>query len=596
MASLFRPTFRCKSTGQVKRVKKWYAKVRQADGTVRKVPLSTNKAAAEMMLGQLLTRIEHEKAGIIDPFEAHRALPIGEHLAAWEKHLRAKDSTQKHVRTKLAAAGRVIDCCQFKKLTDLSASRVEEFLTELRAPVETAQLPDGKEWFTKAELAALLGVKREAVTPLVRRHRLAAAGNGKARRYRRVTAVALVSARSAGLSVRSVNYHLDAVKQFAAWAVRDRRLGENPLDHLTGGNPEHDRRVEYAILSADEIRRLIAAASTSAAEFRGLTGRDRASLYALATVTAFRPVELSRLTVADFQLSGPIPLVRLDGTRTKNGKAVEQPIPADVAAEMAKYLNGRSASAVAWPGTWAERAADLIRVDLPTAGLPFAKSGSDGRELMVSFYSLRHSAGVLAEEGGATLREVMTLMRHSDPKLTLRTYGRLQLGHLSRAVGNMPSVLPAGDESLASGLPQFGPELGQAGDGGEEVVMANEDGNSHGGRLNTLENQGDEGTCGTVMAGEVSNPGETRTRNRPLRRRLLYPVELRGRRRSIYPSNGLRARTAYSGPVRRSSLEYTSTSSTAVVPPSQCSRFGNSAARRWLSSSAFARPRVKCGV
>lgn len=538
MASLFRPTFRCKSTGQLKRVKKWYAKVRMADGTVRKVPLSTNKAAAEMMLGQLLTKIEHEKAGITDPFEAHRALPIGEHLAGWEKHLRAKDSTQKHVRTKLAAARRVIDGCQFKKLTDLSASRVEEFLTELRTPVETSQLPEGKEWFTKAELASLLGVKREAVTPLVRRHRLAATGNGKARRYPRATAVALVTARSAGLSVRSVNYHLDAVKQFAAWAVRDRRLSDNPLDHLAGGNPEHDRRVEYALLSADEIRRLIAAARTSAAEFRGLSGRDRAALYALATVTAFRPVELSRLTATDFQLAGPVPLVRLDGTRTKNGKAVEQPLPPDVAVEMGNYLKGRTASDTVWPGTWADRAADLIRVDLPAAGLPFAQPGPDGRELVVSFYSLRHSAGVLAEEGGATLREVMTLMRHSDPKLTLRTYGRLQLGHLSRAVGNMPSVLPTGGESLASGLPQFGPELGQAGDGGGEVVMAGEDGSDDGGRPNSLENQGVEGVRGEVMAGEGSNPGETRTRNRPLRRRLLYPVELRGRRGHVTPAAG----------------------------------------------------------
>ena len=98
-------------------------------------------------------------------------------------------------------------------------------------------------------------------------------------------------------------------------------------------------------------RRLIAAARTSAADFRGLAGRDRAALYALATITAFRPVELSRLTVADFILTGPVPLVRLDGTRTKNGKAVEQPLPLDVAAEMLGYLDGRPASGVAWPGT-----------------------------------------------------------------------------------------------------------------------------------------------------------------------------------------------------------------------------------------------------
>ena len=87
--------------------------------------------------------------------------------------------------------------------------------------------------------------------------------------------------------------------------------------------------------------------------------------------------------------------------------------------------------------------------------------------------TLGHRAGGdRAEEGGATLREVMTLMRHSDPKLTLRTYGRLQLSHLCRAVEKMPSVLPPAGESLAPGLPQFGPKLGQPGDGGREVVRA----------------------------------------------------------------------------------------------------------------------------
>ncbi len=165
--------------------------------TVRKVPLSANKTAAEMLLGRLLTKIEHEWAGVIDPFEAHRGRPIEEHLAGWEKHLRSKDSTPKHVRTKLAAARRVIGGCGFEKLADLSASRVEEFLAELRAPAACPELEPGKEWYTKAELAAALGVKREAVTPLVKRHRLAATGCGRARRYPRATAATLLHSRTA---------------------------------------------------------------------------------------------------------------------------------------------------------------------------------------------------------------------------------------------------------------------------------------------------------------------------------------------------------------------------------------------------------------
>ena len=45
----------------------------------------------------------------------------------------------------------------------------------------------------------------------------------------------------------------------------------------------------------------------------------------------------------------------------------------------------------------------------------------------MSFCSPRHSAGLLAEKSGASLREVRTRMRHGDTRLTMRAYGRLNL-------------------------------------------------------------------------------------------------------------------------------------------------------------------------
>jgi hypothetical protein len=216
-----------------------------------------------------------------------------------------------------------------------------------------------------------------------------------------------------------------------------------------------------------------------------------------------------------------VPLVRLDGTRTKNGQTAEQPLPADVAAELREYLDTRPTSDLVWPGTWAGKAADLIRVDLTAAGVPATKPGADGLERVVSFYSLRHSVGLLAEEGGASLREVMALMRHSDPKLTLKTYGRLQLDHLSRTVANMPSVLAAGGESLASGLPQFGPKLGQAADGGRGATTAGEDRGRLAGSEETLEIQGNAGDCGRAMGDERSTPRRTRTSNPLIKSQLL---------------------------------------------------------------------------
>lgn len=185
-----------------------------------------------------------------------------------------------------------------------------------------------------------------AVTPLMKRHRLAAAGNGKARRYPKATAEALTARRGTGASIATVNRHLTAVKAFFRWLVADRRTPDSPF---TGGNrvgdPERDRRVEYATLTTAVIAAVIATACASDTTFRGLTGTDRAMLYLTAMYTAFRPVELFRLTPADFALAGPTPWVRLDGSRTKNGMPAEQSVPAAVAGLLGPFLAGRPSAA-----------------------------------------------------------------------------------------------------------------------------------------------------------------------------------------------------------------------------------------------------------
>ena len=44
MASLFKPTYRDKN-GEKRTAKKWYGQYRDADGIMRREPLSTNKTA-----------------------------------------------------------------------------------------------------------------------------------------------------------------------------------------------------------------------------------------------------------------------------------------------------------------------------------------------------------------------------------------------------------------------------------------------------------------------------------------------------------------------------------------------------------------------
>jgi hypothetical protein len=71
---------------------KWYGEYTDADGITRRVPLSTDKTAAGQLLAELVRKAELGKAGVADPFEAHRKRPLREHLADFRRELEARDN------------------------------------------------------------------------------------------------------------------------------------------------------------------------------------------------------------------------------------------------------------------------------------------------------------------------------------------------------------------------------------------------------------------------------------------------------------------------------------------------------------------------
>jgi hypothetical protein len=122
-------TTKGKNAGRLCRVVSptWYGRVNG-----ERVPLCTNKTAAELMIVELVRKAERAEVGIHDPYEQHRKQPLAEHLADWEASLLAGGATAKHVRQTLACARRVVEGCGFTFLADLSASRVQQYLAGLR--------------------------------------------------------------------------------------------------------------------------------------------------------------------------------------------------------------------------------------------------------------------------------------------------------------------------------------------------------------------------------------------------------------------------------------------------------------------------------
>jgi integrase len=421
-----------------KKSSKWYGRV---PGNTNLIPLSPNKVAAQQLLAALVRKAELQRAGIIDPFEEHRTRPLGEHLEDFEADLSAKGNTPKQVRLKVGRIRRLLEGCRFIFMADLSASRVQQYLASLRESGRPKPpLDPGKEWFMRGELATAIGVKPATVNTLVRRHRLEATGNGKARRFPRSTAVALQERLGRGAGVQTANYYLREIKSFCRWLVKDRRMGDNPLAHLQGGNARQDRRHDRRPLTLNELRSILQTARQSAREFRGLAGRDRAVLYSVACGSGFRASELASLCLPAFDLNADPPTVTLSAETAKNGRTAVQPLPPDVVEALRDYLAGRPADLPIWPGSWSARAAQMFRRDLEAAGIPYVVEGPDG-PLYADFHALRHSYIALLDRSGVTLKEAMQLARHSDPKLTMAVYGRAQLHDLGHAVRRLPVLL-----------------------------------------------------------------------------------------------------------------------------------------------------------
>jgi integrase len=510
-----------------KKSKNWYARIGG-----RRVALSADKEAARIMLGEKTRRAALQQAGAIDPFEAHHKRPLLEHLADWETALRSSGATEKHVRQTAACARRVIVGCKFRVIGELSASRVQSFIAELR---KTSRRPPGpidvrQASFTKAELAGLLGIKPAAVAALVRRHRLPAENNGPRRWYPRSTAEALLVMRSRGRSIKTANLHLDAVKAFAGWLVQDRRTGDNPLVHLTGGNVKLDRRHDRRDLDADELRRLLAIAAASPDTFRDLDGSDRYHLYATACGTGFRAGGLASLTPASFDLDTDTPKVTLSAVANKSRKTKEQPLPSDVAELLRAYLSDRPLNTPIWPGGWVDNAAEMLRRDLDAAGIPYIVDGPDG-PLFADFHALRHSYLTLGGRAGIDLRTLQELAGHSTPALTAR-YSHRDFYDLDGAVGKLPNLLPDRLGAPAGRLSATGTD-------GARLRSACASGGIGGlspGFVGTEGVNGDDTGAATqrqrlqlIGTGDDSqnpvgtnSPRRTRTSNKPVNSRLLY--------------------------------------------------------------------------
>lgn len=230
-----------------------------------------------------------------------------------------------------------------------------------------------------------------------------------------------------GLSGKTLNDLLADATAFFDWLERQRMLHENPLKYVehidTRGKPQYRRA-----LSLDEIKRLLEVAPPF-----------RAVVYLTAIYTGLRRNELNQLKWGDLHLDGPQPFVLAPASITKNRKEAKLPLRPEVVSAL-KSIRPENAAPFQWVFHHEVPRVRTLQKDLAAAGVKFVDES--GRRM--DFHALRVTFATLLASHRVNLVEASILMRHSDPKLTLRHYTDASCLALDFAIASISAVKAIG--------------------------------------------------------------------------------------------------------------------------------------------------------
>jgi integrase len=271
---------------------------------------------------------------------------------------------------------------------------------------------------------------------------------------------------------RTFNAAVAAWRAFGRWCVRSNRLVANPLAGIGTRNTDGDRRRVRRDVSTDELARIIDAAGRSPTvtvakrarnaqkELRTgsvrMTYPERAWAYRIAAGTGFRAGEVASLTPESFDLDGDTPSVIVEAAYSKRKRRDVQPIRPDLAAMLRPWLATKAPGERVCPLPDG-KAGLLLQADMDAARAAWIAEArtpceraereasdylrhTDAAGRVVDFHGLRVHFVSRVVEAGANVKEAMELARHSDPKLTLKTYARVGMHNLTRVLDRMPKA------------------------------------------------------------------------------------------------------------------------------------------------------------
>ena len=316
--------------------------------------------------------------GLIESRRAAASVSLESHLGGFTEGLKAKGNTIRHVDLITARIRNIIEGCKFRFWSDITAAKVQKYLTGLRE------------------------------------------GDN-------------------GISPQTFNFYLQAMKQFCRWMVRERRAVESPLAHLGGLNVRTDRRHDRRALSVEELLLLLVATQNGPIRFC-IPGSERALIYRLAVETGIRAGEIRSLTCSSFDLNETQPTVKVKAAYSKSRQESVMLLRPGTAALLVSHLAKKAPDAPAFGMPSREHVAKMIRADLAEAKLIWLEAMKDDAKeyerrqksdfltyidhdnLVADFHALRHTFITNLASGGVHPKTAQALARHSTFALTMERY------------------------------------------------------------------------------------------------------------------------------------------------------------------------------
>jgi len=254
-----------------------------------------------------------------------------------------------------------------------------------------------------------------------------------------------------GHKTRTVNHYRASARNFCRWLVERELLDRDPVAKTKSYKVTDER--QRRALSTDEARRLIEAASIDPQPRETLIGHERAWVYRLALLTGFRRNELREITPDSFRFANDGLAIRLGAAATKNSQEAWLPLSAAIRADLEQWLKGKPKSKSLLPLT--RRTSEMIQYDLAKADIPFQTD--DG---VIDFHSLRVTYITKLAASGISIKAVQQLARHSDPRLTIGVYAKLDRAELRRAADLLAVEFTNSDVNPTKSGPLSGPQEG----------------------------------------------------------------------------------------------------------------------------------------